>query len=126
MITVAIAIIVNENRQILITKRSSQNPVYAGFWEFPGGKVQSFETPIMALVREVKEELGIEPLNFEHFHTTMSNDVNLIAFKALSFTGIPECLESQEELAWVNIEHLHTYKFPKANIDIIKLLTFVN
>ena len=71
-IVVSIALI-NEANEILLSKRPN-NKHLAGFWEFPGGKVESGETPEGALIREIKEELNIDindkciaPLSFSEF-----------------------------------------------------------
>ena len=71
-IVVSIALINNEN-EILLSKRP-KNKHLSGFWEFPGGKVETGEVPEIALIREIKEELDINinnkciaPLSFSEF-----------------------------------------------------------
>src|SRR5690606_37602687 len=79
---VVAAALVDPDNHVLIARRPAGKPM-AGLWEFPGGKVNEGETPEAALVRELREELGIEvcerclaPFTFashtyEHFHLLM-------------------------------------------------------
>lgn len=55
---VAVGIIIRKNNDYLLANRPVGKP-YAGYWEFPGGKIESGETTHQALVRELEEELGI-------------------------------------------------------------------
>ena len=55
----AAGVLVDDQGQVLITQRPEGKSL-AGLWEFPGGKVEAGQTPEAALVRELKEELGIE------------------------------------------------------------------
>ena len=71
-IVVSLALI-NDADEILLSKRP-KNKHLAGFWEFPGGKVETGEVPEIALIREIKEELDINinnkciaPLSFSEF-----------------------------------------------------------
>ena len=59
IVIVAACALLNEAREVLIAKRPPGRPL-AGLWEFPGGKVEQGEEPEEALVRELREELGIE------------------------------------------------------------------
>ena len=61
--TIAIAIVVNHKQQFLITRRKEGQHL-AGKWEFPGGKVESKETIVSAMVRELKEEVGFGATQF--------------------------------------------------------------
>ena len=60
VIRVAVAILQNENGEFLLASRPQGKP-WAGWWEFPGGKIELSETPEEALVRELQEELGVTP-----------------------------------------------------------------
>lgn len=77
--------------------------VYAGYWEFPGGKVESGESHYQALVREIREELGVEveqayPWFLQQFDYAHAK-VNLNLFRVTRWQGIPQPLEGQA-LAW--------------------------
>ncbi|CAN5626328.1 8-oxo-dGTP diphosphatase MutT [soil metagenome] len=64
-ILVAAAVIENAHGEILIAQRPDQNPIGGGQWEFPGGKVEPGEDPRDCIVREIREELGVEIEAFE-------------------------------------------------------------
>ncbi|WED44310.1 8-oxo-dGTP diphosphatase MutT [Legionella cardiaca] len=122
---VAVAVIFNEAGEVLITRR----PLHAshgGMWEFPGGKLEVDESPQDALIREVKEEIGLHVLSHQFLgeitHSYGEKTVNLLVFSIDKYTGDARCLESQMDLHWANIDSLSTYNFPEANNKIIALL----
>ena len=53
---------------VLLCKRSHEKPLYPGCWGLPGGHLESDETPEQALVREIREELGVTPTAFQRMH----------------------------------------------------------
>jgi 8-oxo-dGTP pyrophosphatase MutT (NUDIX family) len=59
IVQVATGVVLNKNGQVLVGKRASHKPL-AGFWEFPGGKIEAGETEIEAFIRELGEEAGIK------------------------------------------------------------------
>ncbi|HSR01807.1 MAG TPA: NUDIX domain-containing protein [Methylophilaceae bacterium] len=61
---VAVAIIQKENQAFLLASRPEGKP-WAGWWEFPGGKIEAGELPKDALARELQEELGILPVEYQ-------------------------------------------------------------
>lgn len=125
IINVAVAIIYNAAQQILLTKRGYNRP-HPGKWELPGGKIARDEAPIVALCREIKEEIGlnISQANlFTQFKYEYPNkQVNLIVYKVIQYTGIAKCLEDQLELTWVLPTDLSKYDFLEANYRIIAML----
>jgi len=96
LIHVAVAVIVNEQKQVLIALRQAHQH-QGNLWEFPGGKVELGETTELALTREVKEELGVEiakatPL-IEIRHDYQDKSVLLDVWSTRYFEGEPKGLE---------------------------------
>ena len=121
----AVALIDIDGRVLLAQRPEGKS--MAGLWEFPGGKVESGETPEAALIRELREELGIDtsasclaPLGFashsyEDFHLLMP------LFACRRWTGSVFPLEGQR-LAWVRAGDLKTYEMPPADVPLIPIL----
>ncbi|WP_394514476.1 (deoxy)nucleoside triphosphate pyrophosphohydrolase [Priestia aryabhattai] len=120
---VTAAIIKDENR-LLIAKRHSKDPL-GGKWEFPGGKIEPGETPKECLVREIKEELGVEvkigPFYDENVYSSQDHDIHLLFYWAEVITGkmIPVV---HDDLKWTTIEELVNFDFAPADIPIVKRL----
>ncbi|KTC86795.1 8-oxo-dGTP diphosphatase MutT [Legionella brunensis] len=124
-IKVAVAVIFNKTGEVLITRRPLHAP-HGGMWEFPGGKLENNEEPADALIREVKEEVGIDVVSHrflgEITHSYGTKTVHLLVYSIKEFAGDASCLESQMDLCWVNVNKLSLYNFPEANVKIIELL----
>jgi 8-oxo-dGTP diphosphatase len=65
IVEVAVGILLKEGKEVLMGKRPEGKP-YAGYWEFPGGKLEAGESVELALHRELKEELGIVTVSYTH------------------------------------------------------------
>ena len=121
-IVVSIALI-NNYDQVLIAKRPNKKHL-AGFWEFPGGKVEKDETPENALIREVKEELNVNinnkciaPVSFSEFDYTNFH-LLLLLYICRRWEGVPITME-ENELKWVKPSMLRKYKMPPADDSLI-------
>jgi len=121
---VAVGIVFNPSHQVLISKRA-MHVHQGGLWEFPGGKVESAEDARSALSRELHEELGITiessvPL-MKIDHDYGDKRVCLHILEVSRFNGDAFGKEGQF-VKWVDVNDLHTYDFPEANISIINRL----
>ena len=121
----AVALIDRDGR-ILIAKRPLEKP-FGGLWEFPGGKVKSTETPEAALMRELKEELGIDswesclaPLTFVS-HCYDSFHLLMLVYVCRKWIGQPRNLEHMS-LNWVRVSEMKKYPMPPADKPIIATL----
>lgn len=97
-VDVAVAVVFNNLGQVLWGSRPAGKP-YAGYWEFPGGKIERGETVWQGLVRELKEELGITALAggpwFVIEHDYEHARVRLHLYRVWAFSGEPQALEGQ-------------------------------
>jgi 8-oxo-dGTP diphosphatase len=121
---IAVGIIRNPQKEIFITQRTASSHM-AGFWEFPGGKVEVGETPAQALIRELYEETGINALSPLPLSTVEhqfdDRIVTLYFFMVEEWEGEPFGREGQP-MRWINQAELNADEFPPANASIIELL----
>ena len=126
IILVSAVALVDPDGRVLLARRP-EGKAMAGLWEFPGGKVEPGETPEAALIRELREELGIDteesclaPLTFashayDDFHLLMP------LFVCRKWQGTPTPQEGQT-LAWARPNRLRDYPMPAADIPLIPML----
>ena len=119
-----VAAIVRKNGYILITQRPDDVHM-ARLWEFPGGKVEPGESLEVALVREIREELGIkirvESEFFSVEHDYPEKSVRLHFFNCSILAGNAQPLQVAD-LRWVKPEELNNYAFPPADVEVIERL----
>ena len=122
--TIGVGVIWNQHGQILIDCRRPTG-VLGGFWEFPGGKIETGETVEECIKREIWEELGIVIEVGKHLitiaHTYAHLNVTLIVHHCQYIYGVPQPIEC-DEIRWVNLEELDKFNFPEANFQIIAAL----
>lgn len=96
------------NGQLLLAQRTKP-PELAGRWELPGGKVEDGESEREALVRELREELGVHTAVTEPLMGDVSLPGNLVlrAYRVELISGTPEPLE-HSDLRWVDADGLRT------------------
>lgn len=119
VLLVAACALLDGKGRVLLSKRPEGKPL-AGLWEFPGGKVAPGETPEHALIRELKEELGVTllatgltPLTFAS-HTYTEFHLLMPVYACRHWQGTITPHEGQE-LAWVEPEALAGYAMPPAD-----------
>jgi 8-oxo-dGTP diphosphatase len=121
LVHVAVGVILDADRNVLITRRA-QHSHQGGLWEFPGGKVETGELPLDALMRELHEELGIvigrTSVLLEVHHDYGDKTVLLDVHVVWEFSGEAVGLEDQP-LVWVAPQDLASYEFPAANFPIV-------
>lgn len=123
LLLVAACALVDPDRRVLLAQRP-EGKAMAGLWEFPGGKVEPGEAPEAALIRELKEELGIDVTEaclapfvfashaYERFHLLMP------LFVCRRWEGSVTAQEGQA-LKWVRPAQLADYPMPPADIPLI-------
>lgn len=121
---VMVGVIYNAHGQILIARRQVGQHL-EGLWEFPGGKLESHETPEIGLQRELHEELGIvvgacSPL-IQIQHQYPEKTVYLDVYSVTSFEGMATGVEGQV-VQWVDPSDLRRFDFPAANQAILKAI----
>lgn len=123
LVLVAAVALIDTDGRVLISQRPEGKNL-AGLWEFPGGKLETGERPEQALVRELKEELGIDvtesclaPLTFashayDDFHLLMP------LYVCRRWQGTVMSNEGQQ-LKWVRAGDLRNYRMPPADKPLI-------
>jgi len=122
VVEVAAAVIERPDGSFLMASRP-EGKAYAGWWEFPGGKVEAGETPHQALVRELQEELGIHVIEawpwLNRFFVYPHAHVMLRFFRVTAWSGTPHPREGQT-LAWTHAANPEVDPILPANGPILK------
>lgn len=123
IIMVAACALLDADNRILLAQRPEGKSM-AGFWEFPGGKLEANETPEDCLIRELHEELGITvkkeclaPLTFAS-HTYEDFHLLMPLYVCRRWSGTPRGAEGQN-LKWVRAVRLRDYDMPPADEPLI-------
>jgi 8-oxo-dGTP diphosphatase len=127
LVLVAACALIDADGRVLIAQRPAGRPM-AGLWEFPGGKIEVSERPEQSLIRELKEELGIDvredclaPLTFAS-HAYPDFHLLMPLYVCRRWAGIAVAQEGQK-LAWVRPNRLREYEMPPADVPLIAHLT---
>jgi 8-oxo-dGTP diphosphatase len=123
VVLVSAVALVDKDARILLAQRPA-GKIMAGLWEFPGGKVEAGEKPETALIRELREELGIDvtesclaPLTFAS-HSYESFHLLMPLYVCRRWKGMVMPHEGQE-LKWVAARSLRDYPMPPADVPLI-------
>lgn len=111
----------------LLAARRSAPSTLAGMWEFPGGKVEPGESPVEGVVREIREELGVEitlgalvPGPGDGAVWPVHRDHTMIVWTAAMEPGSqPQMLEDHDELRWLPVGEWHSVPWLPADRPIV-------
>lgn len=123
MLPVVVAAVVVRKASVMMAQRRAGS--LAGYWEFPGGKVEKGESHAAALAREIREELGVgcrvgEPLGESH-HVTPAGTIRLF-FYLCELDAEPMAGESHHAVAWLESKDFANYKIAPADLPILEIL----
>ena len=122
-LSVVVAIIMSRE-SILVSQRSAGKP-YAGYWEFPGGKIEEGESAQDALKRELQEELAIKLIKanfwFQFSHQYPDKKVDLMIWRVYAFNGEPIAQEGQT-IAWIPLTDIKKLHWLEGNKTILEKL----
>lgn len=118
---VAVGVIVNADKQILIARRQAHQH-QGDLWEFPGGKREAEESRLAALTRELHEEVGLQVINARDLlqinHDYADRKVTLDVWLVDQFSGEVHGREGQQ-IKWCSLAELDQHEFPAANSAIV-------
>ena len=121
--TVVVAAVVELANRVLVTERLPGQHL-AGYWEFPGGKMENGENHRRCLEREMREELEVEVKVGNELHATSfayPDRTIELHFYRCTIVGEPKPVLGQR-IRWVARAELKTLRFPPADLELIRLL----
>lgn len=120
--TVVVAAALYDTEERLLAARRSAPPELAGRWELPGGKVEPGETPEHALVRELREELGIEaePLARVPGEWPLKAGYVLRVWRCHLRSGAPRPLQDHDELRWLTADEVWSVDWLDQDVPAVK------
>ncbi|MBO4830849.1 MAG: (deoxy)nucleoside triphosphate pyrophosphohydrolase [Oscillospiraceae bacterium] len=123
--TEVVAALIRDGGRFMICRRPAHK-ARGLLWEFVGGKVEPGETGRDALVRECREEIGVEidvrDVYFDVVHEYPDILIHLTLYNAVITEGKPKLLE-HSEIRWITPEEIPQYEFCPADADILKKLS---
>jgi 8-oxo-dGTP diphosphatase len=118
-----VAALIRDGGRVLMSRRRADQPMPL-LWEFPGGKIEPGESPQLALVREVREELGCDlvvgAVHEVVFHAYPDFDLYMLVYEG-TIVGTPRAVEVAE-LAWVNARDLPALELLPADYPLAEAL----
>ena len=122
--TVVVAAAIERDGHYLVARRTRPADV-AGRWEFPGGKVEAGETEEQALIREIREELGVDVEVVRRIpgEWPLHDDLVLHLYVARLITGEPAPLEQHDEIRWVTPSQFEEIDWLESDREAVDALT---
>tara|TARA_B100001109_G_C18774405_1_gene432375 strand:- start:529 stop:942 length:414 start_codon:yes stop_codon:yes gene_type:complete len=123
LLIVSALVLVDQDGRVLICERP-KGKFMAGYWEFPGGKLEKNETPKNCLIREIKEEIGVNLENFCFSPLTFSlneyDDFNilLLLYICRENVGVIKSNENQN-MKWLFVKDLYNSNLLPADLELI-------
>jgi 8-oxo-dGTP diphosphatase len=119
-----VAALVRQGGRVLVSRRRADQPMPL-LWEFPGGKVEPGEDPVVALAREVREELGCEVrvgrIHEVVFHAYEAFDLVMLVYACEIVGGTPRAVQVAE-IAWVEAARLPSLELLPADYPLARAL----
>jgi len=124
-IEIALAIILSPDKETALIAKRLDNAHLAGFWEFPGGKIETGESSEEAAVREAFEETGLKvtpikkltPVSYDYEDRRIHLNSHLCVSDSLNAKAL-----ASSEIKWVSLAELSNIGFPEVNFRIISEL----
>ena len=120
IIRVVAGVLIEDGR--VLAARRGPGRSQAGLWEFPGGKVEPRESDTDALIRELREELGVivavEELLGSSLHRYPTQQILLVALRCRLCSGVPQPTE-HTALRWLSAEELHEVIWAPADVPLL-------
>ena len=114
-----------ENKKILISKRSMNKKYFPGLWEVIGGNLEFGEDFEDCVIREVQEEINCRIQNLEHLHSRAMYLNNLMYITVAYYGELadePDFNEGEiSEIKWIGREELENFEFCPGDVDLLKL-----
>ena len=110
---------------IVMTARRTRPPLLRGKWEFPGGKVEAGEDPENALLRELREELGVEVALGDELSSTdggawkISETLEMRLWFAVIRDGEPTPIDSHDRLRWLDADSIESADWLDADRQVL-------
>lgn len=119
---IAIAVVERDGRYLIGMRE--EGAALAGYWEFPGGKIDTSESPETAAIRECLEETGL----VVHVTGTYPDAIHdyehaRVRLHFMACAVVSQTRELPGRFRWVPAEELHAYRFPPANRELLELVT---
>ena len=121
-----VAAVIRDQDTFLACRRAPHKTL-SGKWEFPGGKVEAGESDTQALIREIREELGVE-ISVGDFiaKSTIETSETLLemyTYFAELVSDRPTSSSDHDELRWVELENLNDLEWPVLDLPVVDALT---